>query len=90
MGQRHQPGLRSGGRDRRADQEAGKLAGGPAAPVGVRAAVQFGGGAGAVAPPPVGPRGAGQLVLFALLALASLVLIAAAGARVAILRRGVR
>ena len=41
--------------------EAGKLAGDPAAPVGVRAAVRFGGGAGAVAPPPVGPRGVGQL-----------------------------
>ena len=70
--------------------EAGKLAGDPATPVGVRAAVRFGGGAGAVAPPPVGPRGVGQLILFALLALASLVLIAAAGTRVAILRRGVR
>ena len=70
--------------------EAGKLAGDPAAPAGVRAAVRFGGGAAAVAPPPVGPRGAGQLVLFILLALASLVLITAAGTRVAILRRGVR
>ncbi len=70
--------------------EAGKLAGDPAAPAGVRAAVRFGGGAGAVAPPPVGPRGTGQLVLFILLALASVVLITAAGTRVAILRRGVR
>ena len=70
--------------------QAGKLAGDPAEPVGVRAAARFGGGPDAVAPPPVRPRGAGQLILFALLALASLVLIAAAGARVAILRRGVR
>ncbi len=70
--------------------QAGKLAGDPAEPAGVRAAARFGGGPDAVAPPPVRPRGAGPLILFALLALASLVLIVAAGARVAILRRGVR
>ena len=36
------------------------------------------------------PRGSGQLVLFSLLALTSLVLIAAAGTRLAVLRRALR
>ena len=38
-------------------------------------------------PAPVRPRGSGQLVLFSLLALTSLVLIAAAGTRLTALRR---
>ena len=59
--------------------KAGKLAGDPPAPVGISAAVQFGGGAAAVPQAPVRPRGSGQLILFALLALASLVLTGAAG-----------
>jgi type VII secretion-associated serine protease mycosin len=70
--------------------KAGQLSGDPASPVTVQDAARFGGGLGAVAPPPVAPRGAGQLVLFILLALTSLVLAAAAGTRVAILRRGPR
>jgi hypothetical protein len=39
---------------------------------------------------PVRPRGSGQLVLFTLLALTSLVLTAAAGTRLAVLRRANR
>jgi subtilisin family serine protease len=58
---------------------AGKLAGDPPAPAGISAAVQFGGGPAAVPQAPVRPRGPGQLILFALLALASLVLAGAAG-----------
>jgi cobalamin biosynthesis Mg chelatase CobN len=42
---------------------------------------------GTVAPEPVRPRGSGQLVLFALLALACLALTACAGVRLALLRR---
>jgi type VII secretion-associated serine protease mycosin len=42
---------------------------------GVAAVVKFGGGPGANAAPPVSPRGDSQLVLYALLALVSLVLI---------------
>ncbi len=42
---------------------------------------------GPVAPEPVHPRGTAQLVLFALLALASLILVGAAAARLALLRR---
>ena len=48
--------------------KAGKLAARPARPAG-RAAAQFGGGPAAVPAAPVRPRGAGQLVLFVLLAL---------------------
>src|SRR5579872_1103081 len=59
--------------------KAGKLAGDPPAPAGISAAVQFGGGAAAVPQAPVRPRGSGQLILFALLALASLVVTGAAG-----------
>ena len=51
---------------------------------GVAAAARF---HGPVAPEPVHPRGPGQLVLFALLALACLTLTTAAGARLAVLRR---
>jgi hypothetical protein len=67
--------------------KAGKLAGDPPAPAGISAAVQFGGGPAAVPQAPVRPRGSGLLILFALLALASLVLTGAAGARLGILRR---
>ena len=67
--------------------KAGKLAGDPPAPAGISAAVQFGGGAAAVPQAPVRPRGSGQLVLFSILALTSLALIAAAGTRLAVLRR---
>ena len=67
--------------------KAGKLAGDPPAPAGVRAAARFGGGPPAVPPAPVSPRGSGQLFLFVLLALTSLVLTGAAGTRLAILRR---
>jgi type VII secretion-associated serine protease mycosin len=48
---------------------------------GVAAAVRFGGGPGAIPAAPVSPRGSGQLVLYALLALLSLVLIGAGAAR---------
>jgi type VII secretion-associated serine protease mycosin len=67
--------------------EAAKLVGDPPAPAGIAAAARFGGGPAAVAQPPVRPRGSGQLILFILLALTSLVLTGAAGTRLAILRR---
>jgi subtilisin family serine protease len=67
--------------------KAGKLAADPPAAASIGAATRFGGGPAAIAPPPVRPRGSGQLILFLLLALTSLVLIAAAGTRLAILRR---
>jgi len=67
--------------------KAGELAGDPPSPVGIPAAVRFGGGPAAVPQPPVRPRGFGQLILFALLALASSVLTGAAGTRLAALRR---
>jgi subtilisin family serine protease len=51
-------------------------------------AFRFGGGPAAIAPAPVRPRGPGPLILFALLALASLVLIGVAATRLAALRRG--
>jgi type VII secretion-associated serine protease mycosin len=54
---------------------------------GVAATAKFGHGDAAVAPFPVTPRGSAQLVLFALLAFASLLLIAAAGGRLAWQRR---
>jgi type VII secretion-associated serine protease mycosin len=67
--------------------KAGKLAHDPPAPAGISAAVRFGGGPAAVPQPPVRPRGSGQLFLFVLLALTSLVLTGAAGTRLVILRR---
>jgi type VII secretion-associated serine protease mycosin len=67
--------------------KAGKLAGHPPAPAGIAAAARFGGGPTAVAAPPIHSRGSGQLFLFVLLALTSLVLAGAAGTRLAILRR---
>ena len=56
----------------------------PTARTGAAAAARF---HGTIPPEPVPPRGPGPLVLFALLALASLVLTAAAGTRLALLRR---
>jgi type VII secretion-associated serine protease mycosin len=70
--------------------KARKLAGDPPAPAGLSAAARFGGGPVAVPPAPVRPRGSGQLILFALLALISLALTAAAGTRLAALRRSPR
>jgi type VII secretion-associated serine protease mycosin len=70
--------------------KAGKLADDPPAPASISAATWFGGGPAAVPAAPVRPRGSGQLVLFALLALASLVLTGAAGTRLAVLRRSPR
>jgi subtilisin family serine protease len=70
--------------------KAGQLAGDPPAPVGVSSAARFGGGPAAVAPPPVRPRGSGQLILFVLLVLTSLILTAAAATRLAVLRRSPR
>jgi subtilisin family serine protease len=70
--------------------KAGKLAGDPPAPAGISAAARFGGGPAAVPAAPVRPRGPGQLVLFVLLALTSLVLVGAAGTRLAVLRRSPR
>lgn len=67
--------------------KAAKLAGDPPAPAGIAAAARYGGGPAAVAAPPVRPRGSGQLILFVLLALTSLILTAAAATRLAILRR---
>jgi subtilisin family serine protease len=67
--------------------EAGKLEGDPPATVGIPSATRFGGGPAAVAQAPVRPRGSGQLILFILLALTSLVLTGAAGTRLAVLRR---
>jgi subtilisin family serine protease len=63
---------------------AGRLAGVRAAQTGIKATVRY---RGMLPPAPVRPRGSGQLVLFSLLALASLALIAAAGTRLAVLRR---
>ena len=53
---------------------------------GVATAVRFGGGPGAIPAAPVSPRGSGQLVLYALLALVSLVLIGAGSARLRAVR----
>jgi subtilisin family serine protease len=53
----------------------------------VAAAARFGGGAAAVPPAPVSPRGAGQLVLYTVFAVASLALALAAGIGVAAARR---
>ncbi len=63
---------------------AGRLAGARPAETSVKATVKY---HGALAQEPVRPRGSGPLVLFALLALTSLVLIAVAGTRLAVLRR---
>jgi subtilisin family serine protease len=70
--------------------KAGQLNEHQPAPASVAVAAQFGGGPAAVAAPPVRPRGSGPLILFALLAVTSVVLAAAALSRLAILRRGGR
>jgi type VII secretion-associated serine protease mycosin len=70
--------------------KAGRLVGDPPAPAGLPAAARFGGGPAAVPAAPVRPRGSGQLILFVLLALTSLVLAGAAGTRLAVLRRSPR
>jgi subtilisin family serine protease len=70
--------------------EAGQLAGHQPAVTSVPLAFRFGGGPTAVPAAPVRPRGPGQLILFALLALASLLMIGAAGTRLAVLRRSPR
>ena len=67
--------------------QAAKLAGDPPAPAGLSAAARFGGGPVAVPAAPVHRRGSGQLVLFVLFALISLVLAGAGGTRLAVLRR---
>ena len=64
-----------------------KLAGDPPLPAGLPAAARFGGGPVAVPAAPVHRRGSGQLVLFVLLALISLVLAGVGGTRLAVLRR---
>jgi subtilisin family serine protease len=64
--------------------KAGRLAGVRPVVTSIKATVRY---QGALPPAPVRPRGSGQLVLFSLLALTSLVLIAAAGTRLAVLRR---
>ena len=67
--------------------KAGQLAASQPRVTSIPLAFRFGGGPSAVPSPPVHPRGSGQLILFALLALTSLVLIGAAATRLAILRR---
>jgi type VII secretion-associated serine protease mycosin len=66
---------------------AGRLAGARPVPTTIKDAAKY---HGALPPAPVGPRGSGQLVLFALLAMTSLALSAAAATRLAILRRANR
>ena len=58
-----------------------------ARPRSIPAATHFGGGAAAIPAEPIKPRGSGQLILFAILALTSLVLAGAAATKLAILRR---
>jgi type VII secretion-associated serine protease mycosin len=70
--------------------KAAKLAGSPPVASSVSSAARFGGGPAAVAQAPVHPRRFGQLLLFVLLALTSLVLAGAAGTRLIILRRSPR
>jgi type VII secretion-associated serine protease mycosin len=68
---------------------AGKLLAAHHAVSPAAASAHFGGGTAAVPAAPVAPRGAGELVVFALLALASVGLVLAAGAML-VLRRRVR
>jgi type VII secretion-associated serine protease mycosin len=70
--------------------QAGQLSGERPARAGITAATRFGGGPSAVPPEPVTPRGSGPLVLFALLALASLTLVGVAAARLLVLGRSAR
>jgi subtilisin family serine protease len=64
--------------------KAGKLAGARTVQASLNATIRY---RGVLPQAPVGPRGSGQLVLFALLALTSLALTVAAGTRLAVLRR---
>jgi type VII secretion-associated serine protease mycosin len=64
--------------------KAGRLAGHRPAATGIKAAARY---HGALPPEPVAPRGPGQLILFMLLGLTSLVLITAAVTRLAVLSR---
>ena len=64
--------------------KAGRLAGVRPVTTSIKATVRY---HGVLPPAPVRPRGSGQLILFALLALTSLMLIAAAATRLAVLRR---
>jgi subtilisin family serine protease len=66
---------------------AGRLMAAHPAASPVASSVHFGGGAAAIPAAPVSPRGVGQLVLFTLFAVASLVLTLAGGAGLAMLRR---
>ncbi len=65
---------------------AGELSRALPSAAGVAGTATFGGGRSAVPAAPVRPRGAGQLALFAALALTSLALAGAAGSRLAVLR----
>ncbi len=58
-----------------------------AAQTGTAASTNFGGGPSAAPASPVGPRGTGQLILFAVLALTALVLVAASVSRLAVLKQ---
>jgi type VII secretion-associated serine protease mycosin len=64
--------------------KAGRLAGARPAQASIKATARY---HGVLPPAPVQPRGSGPLILFGLLALASLVLTAAAAARLTVLRR---
>ena len=64
--------------------KAGRLAGVRPVATSIKATVRY---HGVLQPAPVRSRGSGQLVLFSLLALTSLVLIVAAGTRLTALRR---
>jgi Subtilase family len=66
---------------------AGQLARQRAAQTGTAASTNFGGGPSAAPASPVGPRGTGQLILFAVLALTALVLVAASVSRLAVLKQ---
>jgi type VII secretion-associated serine protease mycosin len=67
--------------------KAGQLAGARPVRTGFKATAEY---RGVLLPEPVGPRGSGQLVLFAFLALISLALTVAAATRLAMLRRANR
>jgi subtilisin family serine protease len=66
---------------------AGQLATQRAARTGTAASTNFGGGPNAAPADPVAPRGSGQLILFAVLALTALALVAAAVSRLAVLNQ---
>ncbi len=67
--------------------KAGQLAHQRAASTGTAASHNFGGGPAAAAANPVAPRGSGQLILFAVLAVTALALVAAAVSRLAVLNQ---